>query len=139
MESVMVVGGLILVAFVVYLFFFRNNKLSDRKSYYLRRFLRNKQQSLKHISQVEALMSENNISKQAFPEKTITFFEYLNSLKAKHLNDYSEITHQVLRRNKLSHAQKKEYTKKLLEQSEDLYLMQVDLGILNKTWKKEVL
>ncbi|MDR6967167.1 hypothetical protein J2X31_001174 [Flavobacterium arsenatis] len=138
MESIIFVGSLLLISFLVYLFFFRNNKELDKKSYYLKRFLRNKEQSLKHINQVEALVVENNGSKQAFPDKDMTFFEYLESLKSKYENDYSEITHQILRKNRLSHAQKQEYTKKLLQQSEDLYLMEVDLGILKKTWKNSV-
>lgn len=138
MESIVLVVSLLLVVFFVYIFFFQNNKQPiEKKSYYLRRFLRNKEQSLKYIDDVEQLVIQNDgWDKKAFPDKEMTFLEYLETLKHKCENEYSKSFYRILKRNKLSRFQKQEYTKKLIEQSEDLYLMEVDLGILNKIWKK---
>lgn len=139
MESVILLGSLLLVIFLVYSFFFRNNGKTEKRSYYLKRFLRNKEQSLRHIKEVESLAVQQNImNSSAFPDKEVTFSEYLDRLKSKYESDYSDSSYKILKRNKLSHSQKQEYTKQLMEQSEDLYLMEVDLGILNRTWKKEV-
>jgi len=140
MESTILILSLALVAVLVYKFFFRKSKEArEKKSYYLKRFLRNKEQSLRHINEVEALIGQNDgWNKKAFPDKEITFSEYLNALKSKYANEYSDSSYQILKKNKLTNAQKQEYTRKLIEQSEDLYLMEVDLGILNKTWKKSV-
>lgn len=49
------------------------------------------------------------------------------------MSDYSESSYQVLKINKLNNSQKQEFARKLIGQSEDLYLMEIDLGILNKT------
>ena len=140
MEPTILILSLALVVVLVYAFFFRKSKEArEKKSYYLKRFLRNKEQSLRHINEVEVLVRQNNgWNKKAFPDKEIIFSEYLNTLKSKYENDYSDISYQILKKNKLTNAQKQEYTRKLIEQSEDLYLMEVDLGILNKTWKKPV-
>ena len=139
MESVILVGSLLLVVFLVYVFFFKKNGEIEKKSYYLKRFLRNKEQSLRHIKEVESLVVLNDVwSSKAFPNKELIFSEYLDRLKTKYEKDYSDSSYKILKRNKLSHSQKQEYTKQLMEQSEDLYLMEVDLGILNKTWKKSV-
>lgn len=140
MEPILLALSFALVVTIVYVFFFRKSKKSrDKKSYYLKRFTRNKEQSIKHINEVEALAHLNDGRyKQAFPDREMTFSEYLEKLKFKHENDYSESSYKILKRNKLSQSQKQEYTKKLIEQSEDLYLMEVDLGILNRTWNKSV-
>ena len=140
MESITLAIILLLVIVLVYIFFFRKSKEArEKKSYYLKRFLRNKEQSLKHIHQVEALAIENNCwDKKAFTDKDVTFRDYLELLKNKYDKDYSEISYQVLKRNKLTQSQKQEYTKKLIEQSEDLYLMEVDLATLNKNSRTTV-
>lgn len=140
MEPILLALSFALVVVVVYVFFFRKSKESrSKKSYYLKRFTRNKEQSIRHINEVEALALLNDVHyKKAFLDREVTFSEYLEKLKYKHENDYSERSYKILKRNKLSQSQKQEYTKKLIEQSEDLYLMEVDLGILNKTWKKSV-
>ncbi|MFY0483555.1 hypothetical protein ACI6PS_13235 [Flavobacterium sp. PLA-1-15] len=129
-----------LVVIIVYVFFFRKSKEKrNKKSYYLKRFNRNKEQSIRHIKEVEALVLLNDAEdKKAFSDRDITFSEYLEKLRLKHENDYSESSYKILKRNKLSQSQKQEYTKKLIEQSEDLYLMEVDLNVLNKTWNKLV-
>lgn len=140
MEPILLALIFALVVVIVYVFFFRKSKKSrDKKSYYLKRFTRNKEQSIRHIREVEALADLNDGRyKKAFPDREVTFSEYLEKLKFKHENDYSESSYKVLKRNKLNQSQKQEYTKKLIEQSEDLYLMEVDLGILNKAWDKSV-
>jgi|GEM_PF-4573116 len=140
MESITLALSFVLVVVLVYVFFFRKSKEDrDKKSYYLKRFLRNKEQSIRHINEVEALARQNDgLHKKAFPGKEVTFSEYLETLRFKYESDYSDSSYHILKKNKLSHSQKQEYTKKLIEQSEDLYLMEVDLGILNKTWKKSV-
>lgn len=139
MEPFVIILSLILVAFLVYMFFFRNNKKSIEKSYYLKRFLRNKEHFIRHINQVQALSRQNEgQDKKAFPDKEVTFAEYLYALNSKYESDYSDSTYHILKKNRLSNSQKQEYSKKLIEQSEDLYLMEVELGILNKAWRKEV-
>lgn len=138
MESTILVIGFVFVVLLVYVLFFQKSKeTKDKKSYYLKRFIRNKEQSFKHINEVEALASQNNSwNIKAFPDREETFSEYLEKLKTKFSDDYSDSSQQILKKNKLSYSQKQEHTKKLIEQSEDLYLMEVDLGVLNKTWKK---
>jgi len=140
MESITLALSFVLVIVLVYLLFFRKSKEKrDKKSYYLKRFLRNKEQSIRHINEVEALAHQNDGQhKKAFPDREMTFSEYLEGLRSKYQSDYSDNYYNILKRNKLSHSQKQEYTKKLIEQSEDLYLMEVDLAMLNKTWKKSV-
>lgn len=137
MESIVLVLSIVLVVAFAYVLFFGNKKEKGKKSYYLKRFLRNKEQSLRYINEVEALMERcagSNL--KAFPDREITFSEYLKGLKNNHGNDFSDSTYKILKRNRLNHFQKQDYTKKFIEQSENLYLMEVDLGILNKTWKK---
>lgn len=138
MESIALFIGLVLIVVLVYVFFFRKTKnTKDKNSYYLKRFLRNREQSLKHINQVEVLAEENKAwDKRAFSDRDLTFSQYLEALKSKYSEDYSANSYKILNKNKLNYAQKQEYTKKLIEQSEELYLMEVDLGILNKLWKK---
>lgn len=140
MESITLITSLALAIVLVYVFFFRKTKeVRDKKSYYLKRFLRNKEQSLKYINEIKALVEQNDgWNKKAFLDKETTFSEYLEVLNTKYESDYSESSYQILKRNKLTNAQKQEYTRKLIEQSEDLYLMEIDLGILNKTWNKSV-
>ncbi|RZK10839.1 MAG: hypothetical protein EOO46_09080 [Flavobacterium sp.] len=140
MEPIFLAFIFALVFIIVYVFFFRKSKeWRDKKSYYLKRFSRNKEQSIRHINEVEALAILNNAGhKKAFSDREVTFSEYLEKLRLKHENDYSESSYKVLMRNKLSQSQKQEYTKKLIEQSEDLYLMEVDLNVLSKTWNKLV-
>lgn len=138
MKSDLLIVGLLLILVLVYFFFFKKEKRNkDKRSYYLKRFLRNKEQSLKFISEVETLANQNNAwEKEAFPDSAITFADYLKNLKSKYEQEYSRATYKALKRNRLSYAQKQEYTKRLIDQSEDLYLMEVDLNVLTRAWEK---
>lgn len=141
METIVVILGIVLIVLIIFNSFSKRKKeIREKKSYYLKRFLRNREQALAHIGAVELIIQENDVlNEKAFPNKEITFSEYLKALKQDFNSDYSESSYQTLKRNKLSTAEKQEYTKKLIDQSEDLYLMEVDMGILNKIWKSQEL
>lgn len=137
MDSTVLIIITLLIVLCVFVFFSKDkkNEQKNKKSYYLRRFIRNRESSLSYINQVEAIMKENDgWNKQAFADKNLTFSEYLKILKDKHNQEYSESIYKILKKDKLSFSQKQEFTKKLVEQSEDLYLMEVELGFLNKNW-----
>ena len=125
---------------LVYVLFFKKDKQKrERKSYYLKRFLRNSEQSMIYIYEVEAIAGLNNSwEKFPFEDREITFTEYIELLKANYEKDYSQSMYKVLKKNKLTNAQKQEYARKLIEHSEELYLMEVDLGILNRSWTRSV-
>lgn len=138
MDSTTLILSLVFIAIAVYVIFFQKNKETrERKNYYLKRFIRNREQALKHINEVEALVKLNDAwDKKAFPNREILFSEYVEELKAKYENDYSKASYQILKKNNLSYSQKQEYTKALIIQSEDLYLMEVDLGMIKKSLEK---
>lgn len=123
-----------LLILIIYLLFKKNvseNKII--KSYYHRRFLRNKLQMERYLDELNLLITTNNCGDIMYNNE-ITLNQYLINLKTEYKKNYVDFNLKALKRNNLKEKHKKFYSKMLIKQSEKLYFVESELLKLNEIY-----
>ncbi len=110
-------------------------KLSE-SNYYYKRFLRNKLQTEKNICELQMIieMSSNDDEKQD-NEGIKNIKTYLEQLQNEYNKEYSLSILKKLKRNNLNFKEKKRFAKILINQSEKLYNVEVEIALFNQKSK----
>lgn len=103
------------------------------KNYYFRRFLRNKLQIERYISEIKKIKATHECGGDYFTEG-ITMDAYLADLESEYKRSYSDFNIKTLRKSNLNDKHKKFYSKMLMKQGEKLYFVENDLNIMNKKY-----
>ena len=116
----------------------RKNSRS-KNGYYVNRFSRNKEQALSNIEIVERIIIQNNAADcMVFLDREIKLSDYLHQLKSDFKAEYSKEILDMLKRDKLTHAKKQFFAKKILNQSAYLYHTKSEITLLNQLSQQEI-
>ncbi len=122
-----IIAIIVLLVIISYFLFFHNkiSRKEVRNGYYLKRYLKNKEQVLHYYAKLENLINQHQFQdKLVFDDNEITFSEYLISIETFLKEEYAADILNKLKRTKLTTVEKQEFSKKLLNQSEKLYMLE---------------
>lgn len=118
---------ILILGFAAFILYSKNvSNLAVKKSYYLRRFLRNKLQMEKYIEELNQIINKHNCGANYFIEG-ITLNEYLLNLKEEYIKSYTDFNLKILKKPNLKDKHKKFYAKMLIKQSEKLYFIETEI------------
>lgn len=118
---------ILILAFAVFILYTNNaSNLAVKKSYYLRRFLRNKLQMEKYIEELDQIIKTHNCGSNYFIDG-ISLDEYLLNLKEEYKKSYADFNLKILKKPNLKDKHKKFYAKMLIKQSEKLYFIETEI------------
>ncbi|MDD3005157.1 hypothetical protein [Flavobacterium sp.] len=121
---------IVIFGLIAYTYFQRRPPLQDTgRDYYYKRFMRNKEQLNKYITDLENI---NN----AFPDAKLivasdvdkSVQDYLKEMKDYLETEFPEKKLKTIKKKKLTYKEKNIFTKKLCDQSEKLFKIEVDIA-----------
>ena len=120
----------VIIGFTGYVFFQRRMPLEDSgRDYYYKRFTRNKEQLKKYIADLEKIINNSPESKLVLGvDVEIKVVDYLKNIKEYFEKEFPEKDLKRIKRKKLTYKEKNIFTKKLNEQSEKLYKIEMEIN-----------
>lgn len=120
----------VIIGLTGYVFFKRRKQLQDSgRDYYYKRFTRNKEQLKKYIADLEKIINNSPESKLVLGvDVEIKVVDYLKSIKEYFEKEFPEKDLKRIKRKKLTYKEKNIFTKKLNEQSEKLYKIEMEIN-----------
>lgn len=120
----------VIIGLTGYVYFQRRTPLQDSgRDYYYKRFTRNKEQLKKYIADLEKIINNSPESKLVLGvDVEIKVVDYLKSIKEYFEKEFPEKDLKRIKRKKLTYKEKNIFTKKLNEQSEKLYKIEMEIN-----------
>lgn len=128
----------VVLGFVIYFYSQKLESLKNKeRAYYYKRFLRNKLQTEKNILQLDEIMKNANGNFFLLTSKgTIDLRNYRLQLQNDYRDDYSDKVLKKIKNNNLKRKDRKRHAKMLINQSEKLYNIEVDIAQFQQLQKK---
>jgi 5-bromo-4-chloroindolyl phosphate hydrolysis protein len=127
------------ISFLIYkIYLYTTTVQSDgkEKNYYYSRVMRNKEQVEKYIEVLQHTITIHNCGLDVLDASTgMSVQQHLTKLKSDYVEDYTEVTQKILKRNKLTRKDKKKFIKLLSDQSEKLYNIEKVLTAINHKYR----
>ena len=120
----------VIIGLTGYVFFQKRKQLEDSgRDYYYKRFTRNKEQLKKYIADLEKIINNSPESKLVLGvDVEIKVVDYLKNIKEYFEKEFPEKDLKRIKRKKLTYKEKNIFTKKLNEQSEKLYKIEMEIN-----------
>ena len=97
--------------------------------------MRNKEQVERYMESLQHSITLSNCGNEVFGDAKITANQHLSNLKNDYDKDYTEVTQNILKKNKLTRKDKRINIKLLTEQSEKLYNIEKVLREINEKYR----
>lgn len=124
----------LVLGFSAFMIYSKNNSNSAvTKSYYLRRFLRNKLQMEKYIEELNRIITTHKCGPD-FLAEGITLDQYLSNLQQEYKKSYADFNLKILKKPNLKDKHKKFYAKMLIKQSEKLYFIETEISKISEIY-----
>lgn len=125
-------------AFLIYKLYHYTTTIKNEgrdRNYYYNRFMRNKEQVERYMESLQHSITLSNCGNEVFGDAKITANQHLSNLKNDYDKDYTEVTQNILKKNKLTRKDKRINIKLLTEQSEKLYNIEKVLREINEKYR----